>query len=319
VRASFIWSPNRLGHGNQVEILTRENRFAEHPEERLEASLHAIHPGTLAKLGIPLLAGRDVGPSDRPDGPRVALISERLAQDLWPDENPIGKRFETREDDEPLFVEVVGVTADARHRTRLIDPFGPQRDVYYAFDQTPWRTLTLALRTEADIAVGPLAVAVRDLVRAIDADLPVYEIATMQQNLRREESSARLSAGLVLVYAVLAMALAALGLYGMLAHWVRARRREIGVRMALGADRRTVLTGTLRSGLVPVAAGGLVGLVLSLAAGRILVRALYGVSPHEPMTWTTVPLLLTLVAVTALYLPARRASCTDPVEVLRAD
>jgi predicted permease len=319
VRESFIWSPNRLGHGNQVEILTAEGRFADNPEERLEASLHTLHPGTLTKLGIPLLAGRDVSTTDVAGGARVALISERLAADLWPGESPIGRRFETVHDGEIVHVEVIGVTADARHRTRLIDPFGPQRDVYYPFAQAPWRTMTLALRTDPGIDVGPLAASVRRLVRELDAGLPVYDVATMSENLRREEASARLSAGLVLLYAALAVALAALGLYGMLAHSVRARRREIGVRLALGADARTVLATTLRSGLAPVALGALGGLAVSLAAGRVLVRTLYGVSAYDPLTYTAAPLLLAGIALAALYLPARRAARTDPVDALRAE
>lgn len=319
VEDSFIWSPNRLGHGNQVDILTVEGRFADHPEERLEASLHALRPGTLSKLGIPLLAGRDVSAADHAGAPRVALVSERLAADLWPGQEPLGRRIETVDGGELVSIEVVGVAADARHRTRLIDPFGPQRDVYYPFEQTPWRTMTLALRTAPEADTAALAGAVRRIVRDFGDDVPVYEIGTMSANLHQEEASARLSAALVILYATLTVALAALGLYGMLAHSVRSQRREIGVRMALGADTGTVLTGTLRSGLAPVVIGGLVGLMASLAMGRLLAGALYGVSAYDPLTYSAVPLMLAVVAIVALYLPARRASRTDPVEVLRPD
>lgn len=316
---AFIWSPNRLGHGNQVEILTPEGRFADHVDERLEASLHTLHPGTLTKLGIPLLAGRDVSTADRADTRRVALVSERLASDLWPGEDAVGKRLETVEGGELVRIEVIGVTADARHRTRLIDPFGPQRDVYYPFAQSPWRTLTLALRFAPGVDTATLAGAVRNMVRDLGDDIPVYDVGTMGENLRQEESSARLSAALVMLYAALTVALAALGLYGMLAHSVRSRRQEIGVRLALGADSSAVLAGTMRSGIKPVAIGGLMGLVASLAMGRLLAGALYGVSAYDPLTYALVPLLLAAVATTALYLPARRASRTDPVEVLRPE
>jgi predicted permease len=319
VRRAFIWSPNRLGHGNQVEILTAEGRYADFPAERLEASLHSVHPGTLAQLGIALRAGRDVSASDRAGAPRVALVSERLAADLWPGEDAVGKRFDAVHEGEPIRVQVIGVTADALHRTRLIDPFGPQRDVYYPFAQAPWRSMTLALRLQPAADPGALATAVRALVRDIDAELPVYGVALMADNLRAEESSARLAAALVLLYAGLSVALAALGLYGMLAHSVRARRREIGVRLALGADAGTVLAGTLRSGLLPVLAGGLIGLATSALAARLLVGALYGVSAFDARIYAAVPALLAAVACAALWLPARRASRTDPVEVLRPD
>jgi len=316
---AFIWSPNRIGHGNWVELLTREGRWDLYPEERTEASRHHVHPGALAALGIPLLEGRDVAASDGPGAPHVAIVSESLARHFWPDESAVGRRMASTENGSPISYQVVGVVADARHRTRLFDPFGPQLDVYFAFEQQPQRYLTLAVRTAADRQPGNLAPAVRAAVREIDPALPLYDVATMEERMRTEESHARLSALLIVLYAALAVALAALGVYGVLAHAVRGRTREIGVRVALGAGWAAIVRDVLGDTLKLVGVGLVFGIGAAMAGSRALDAALYGVAPWSVPIFGTVSALLIGIALLACVSPARRARAVDPTIALRAD
>ena len=154
-------------------------------------------------------------------------------------------------------------------------------------------------------------------MRAVDPDIPVFDVTTMGEQMRSEEASSRLTAVLVTAYAALALALAGLGLYGVLSYLVRSRKLEIGVRMALGAAPAAVRRHVVRSGAASVVAGCAVGLVASLAAGRALASVLYGVSPFHPLPYAAVLTIVLLVALAALWLPATRASRTDPVRALR--
>lgn len=316
---AFIWSPNRLGHGNQVEIVTQEGRWEIAPEERIEASLHTLRPGTLQSLGIRLVAGRDVAPTDGPDDPRVAWVSESLARALWPGQDPLGRRLETVDDGEPVVVEVAGVVSDARHRTRLIEPFEAQRDIYYPYAQEARGLLTVAIRHTDGADIAGLVDGVRAFVGDRTPSSPVYGVTTMAQQMRDEEGPARLGALLVAVYAVLAVALAALGLYGVLAHGVQLQLREIGIRMALGAERGRLFTRVVRRGMVMTAAGLAVGAVVAVPVARLLRSVVYGEAANTPWIFALVVGTMALVALASCALPARRAVRVAPSEVLRAE
>lgn len=316
---AFIWSPNRLGHGNQVEILTPEGRWQVAPEERIEASLHTLHPGTLGSLGIRLTSGRDVAPSDDPESPRVALVSESLARALWPGRDPVGQRAETVEDGELVSIEVVGVVSDARHRTRLIEPFEAQRDIYYPYAQEARGLLTVAVRYAEGAEVDELADGVRRIVRRMSPSSPVYGVTTMAEQMRREEGPARLGALLVAVYAVLAVALAALGLYGVLAHGVELQLREIGIRMALGAERSALFRRVVARGMLMTAAGLVVGGALAVPTARLLRGVVYGDASSTPWVIATVLGALAVVALTSSAIPARRVVRVAPSQVLRSE
>ncbi len=317
VEAAFVWSPNRLGHGNDVELLTLEGRFRDNPHERLEASMHLLHPGTLAKLGVPLLSGRDVAASDGAGAPRVALISQDLATALWPGQDPIGQRMETVERGSPLFITVIGVVGNARHRTRLIQPFGPQRDIYYPYAQNPLRTWTLALRYADGADVAAITRAARGVIRDIDPQLPVHEVTTMAERMREEESRSRLATTLVATYALLALALATLGLYGVISYWVAQRRREIGIRLAVGAGRGAILRTILHGGVSAVGFGIVAGVVLAVASAGAIEAALYGTRPLQAPVFAVAAVTLALVALAACVVPAWRASRLEPSVVLR--
>jgi len=316
---AFVWSPNRLGHGNQVSILTAEGRFEIAPEERIEASLHTLHPGTLQSLGMRLLRGRDVADSDDADSPRVALISESLARALWPGEDPVGRRVSTPQGGGVLDVEVVGVVADARHRTRLIEPFEAQRDIYYPYAQTPRGVLTVAVRYAEGASVQNLVDGVRAVVRESSPSAPVFGVTTMAERMRSEEGPARLGAVLVALYAVLAVSLAALGLYGVLAHGVQLQLREIGIRKALGADRASLMSRVVGRGMAMAVAGLAVGVALAIPGAHLLQDALYGVEPGAAHVYVIVLGALALVALASCAIPASRAVRVAPSDVLRAE
>ena len=319
VEDAFVWSPNRLGHGNQVDILTPEGRWEVAPEERLEASLHTLRPGTLESVGLRLVAGRGVEPGDGPDAPRVAWVSESLGQALWPGDSPLGRRMETVEGGERVSIEVVGVVSDARHRTRLIEPFAAQRDVYYPYAQNPGGLLSLALRYEEGAALTPLATAVREIVADLSPASPVHGVTTMAERMRLEEGPARLGALLVASYAVLAVGLAALGLYGVLAHDVQLQLREIGIRKALGARRGTLLARVLRRGMALTGVGLVVGLALAVPASGLVRGALYSEDAAAPWIYGAVLAALFLVALLSSALPAGRAVRVSPMDVLRTE
>lgn len=316
---AFIWSPNRLGHGNQVEILTPEGRWEIAPEERLEASLHTLRPGTLESVGTRLLAGRDVSAADGPESPRVALVSESLGRALWPGRDPVGQRVETVDDGELVSIEIIGVVSDARHRTRLIEPFEAQRDIYYPYAQEARGLLTVALRHAEGADVGALADGIREIVRRSSPASPVYGVTTMAEQMREEEGPARLGALLVGVYAILAVALAALGLYGVLAHGVQLQLREIGIRMALGADRGALFSRVVGRGMAMTAAGLVVGGALAVPATRALRGVVYGEPSATPWIFALVLGTMAVVALASCAIPARRAVGVAPTEVLRAE
>lgn len=318
VEHAFLWGPNRLGHGNWVDILTREDRWHDYPDERLEASRHQMRPGTLRKLGIPLLAGRDFGAGDDAESPRVAIISESLARALFGEVDVVGRRIESGRWGGTVF-QVVGVVADARHRTRLFQPFGAQWDVYFPFRQETHRLATLVIRAGEDRDAADLAAPLRTVVREVDPTLAVYGVGTMAEQMREEESRSRLTALLVGLYAGLAALLAALGVYGVLAHTVRQRLREMGIRIALGARGADVVKKVVGMGLGVVAWGLAGGLVVALVSTGLLASALYGVSPREPEIFALVGAALLAVALAASLLPGWRATRVDPITVMKEE
>ena len=317
VRNAFLWSPSPLGGGNWVFFLTRPGEFDLDPLLRVEASRHHIEPRTLQRLGVPLRAGRDFADTDRGGAPRVAIVSESLARHLWPGEDAIGRRLETRIRNERALLEVIGVAAAARQRSRLLEPFGAQRDIYVPFQQLPERFLSVLLRYDPDADLERIAATLRRRVLAVDPTLPVYDVLTMDQRMWREEARARLSTVLVACCAGLALVLAVLGVYGVLAHLVRQERRETGIRLALGASGAAIGRGVMVRGLTLVGLGAIAGLAAALVCSRLLEGALFGVEPHDPRVFGAAIVCIVVPAIAACALPARRAARADPLEVLR--
>jgi predicted permease len=272
---------------------------------------NSVSPGYFRTLGIPLVAGRDFQDSDRPGAAKVAVINELLARRFWPTESALGKRLRVGSD--PGLHEVVGVARDGKYVSLTEEPrpflYLPLLQHGAIFNET-----VLLARSEPGAAILG---ALRDEARGLDPALPLFHVRTMAESLDGQLSDRRQGTLLIAVFGALALLLAAVGLYGVVAYSVTGRTREIGVRMALGAARRDVVALFVGRGARLALIGVGAGLVLSAGLTRLLVGMLFGVGPTDAATFAGVSLLLTAVAMLASWLPARRAARIDPMEALR--
>ncbi len=324
VDSTTLWGPSMLGRATWVVETAPEGAPRDDPKDTIMSWRHSVNPGALANLGIPILRGRDFTWSDDARAPRVAIVSESTARAMWPGADPVGRRFSSIR--HGIGFTVIGVTRDARHRQRLdlldaamgIPPsgLGPQRDIYFPYLQRPNAALVVAVRT-SDPAIA--AQSLRAAVRRKDPALTVYDMALLEERLLRQDRGSRVLTSLAAAYAAVALALAAIGLYGVLTHSVEQRTREIGIRRALGAGRSSVLWRVLRDGLAMTLVGCAVGLAGALFATRVLVTLLFGVTPVDPAVLGSISLFLLVVAAAASWLPARRATRVDPSVALRGD
>ncbi len=281
--------------------------------EYFSANRAAVDPDFFDAAGIQVLRGRNFTTTDLPDGQRAAIISEATAQRFFEDGDAVGRMLRRLGDDARDLL-VVGVASDARVRTL---GGAPELMVYLPYSQAYSPFLTVVASTTAD--PERLALALMHTGREVDPDLWVWETKTMDQHLGIMLLPARLSAFLLSVVAALALLLSSIGLYGVVSYAVAQRTREVGIRMALGADADRVVRLLAASGLKLVLVGMVVGLVASLALARLLSDLLFGVETFDLMTFVTVPVVLGLTAVVAAYLPARRAARLNPVTALRVE
>jgi len=276
--------------------------------------LHLAGPEYVETLRVPLLRGRWFAERDRQGTPAVAVVDEAAAGKYWAGRDPVGQRIDLSPALGPEFpaAEVVGVIGNVKYDQVAAD-MAP--NVYLSYQQSSYPGYFVILRSTGD----PLALAdaVRAAVTGVRSNVPVYDLLTMEQRIANSTSRDKFNMLLLLAFAVLALVLAAVGLYGVLAYSVTQRTREIGIRMALGARTGDVLRLIVKQGLRLVLAGSLLGLAGALALTRLLRSLLFGVSSTDPLTFVTVPVLLAAVAVLACWLPARRAAKVDPVEALR--
>jgi putative ABC transport system permease protein len=282
------------------------------------ADVQAVAPGYFEAMGIPVLDGRRFDERDGLDAPPVALVSEALARAYWSGRPVIGGRIRLDNDDEP-FAQVVGIVPDIR-QVRL-DRAAARGTLYLPYAQTPltWgrvHTMTLTVRTSVDPT--SLVTAIRREIHALDPSAPLYEIRTMKQAVADTTATSRFSMLLQALFALVALALATVGLYGVLAFTVARRTAEIGIRMALGAQASDVQRMVVRQGMRMVAVALVLGLMAALAIARLLGSLLFGVSPLDPVTYVTVVGVLVLAALMACWIPSRRASRVDPAGALRA-
>jgi putative ABC transport system permease protein len=286
------------------------------PDDDIRVYRHTISPNFFATMGIRLLRGRDFSAQDNAQAPRAVIISDSMAGRLWPGEDPIGKRVSTSRDQNQnrIWDQVVGVVGDVKYRTLIRDQ-NKDPDIYLPLLQNPEPDFVLAVRTQGD--PSGLVSAIRSEVGRLDANLPVYDIATMQKRMDNVTTNARFSTLLLGVFACVAMLLAVVGIYGVMAYSVTQRTHEIGIRMALGADRSDVLKLVVGESLTLVGIGVGIGLVGAFAATRVLASQLYSVSATDPLTFSVVSLILAGVALGASYVPARRATRVDPMVALR--
>jgi putative ABC transport system permease protein len=280
------------------------------PDEDVAAEYQVVTPDYFQAMGIPLVKGRTLGESDDADAPPVAVINEAMARWQWPGEDPIGKRISFG--DEANALEIVGVVSDVRHFSY---DRAPRPEIYAPFYQDPWPFMALVVRSEGD--PGGLVEAVRREVMAVDSDQPVYAVSTMEQVLADSLEAKRFVARLLILFAAVAIVLALVGIYGVISYSVNQRVQEIGIRMALGAQRAEVLRFVLAWGFKMVLVGTVAGLLVALALGRSISGLLYGVRPADPVILASVTVFLLIAAAAATYLPARRASRVDPLVALR--
>ena len=281
----------------------------------LEAERRFVSPNYFQTMGVQLVAGRGFTRADGIDAPPVAIVDEEFVRRFWPGENPIGQRIAMGSgNNQPVWREVVGVVRHSRHYD--LHTVGREA-AYYPFGQFGINTMYMAVRTDADPAT--VSGAVRAEVREIDPNQPVSDVQTMQARVGEAVAQPEFNMWLLGGFALIALVLAALGIYGVISYSVGQRRHEVGVRMALGADRGDVRSLFLRQGLILVAAGLGVGLLAALALSRLLVTLLYEVSPADPFTYVAVALLLGSVALAACLIPAAAATRVEPVTVLREE
>ena len=271
-------------------------------------------PGYFATLDIPRLRGRLFDASDRAGRPLVGVVNQAAVRRLYGGLDPIGSRLTFgNPGDSASWVTIVGVVGDIHH-AGLNEPPYPQ--VYLPVAQAPRRWMVLVARTDAR---DPLALArsTRQAVTSLDPDLALSEVATMEQRIAGATARPRVSAIVLGGFAVAALLLAAIGIYGVMAYSAAQRTREIGIRIALGAEQRDILKLIVGQGMVLIAIGAGIGLALALAATRVFKSLLFGVSATDPLTFTVVLLVLIAVALLACYVPARRATKVDPLVALR--
>ncbi len=278
-------------------------------------------PGYLEAMKISVVSGRALLPSDNvPEAADVAVIDEKLAERTFPGEDPLGRELLVDHFNEQTFslervpLRIVGVVSNVRSTSLASEG---RETIYTAYLFNSFLPLVYVVRTMVDPA--SLQATVREVVLDIDPDIPVATLATLESYVSNAMAPTRFMLALIGVFAGVALALAALGLYGVIAYSVRQRNRELGVRLALGATDGDLLRLVLGQGLFVSLAGIAIGVAASFALTRIIQSQLVGVSPIDAVTFMSVPAVLLTVAVVATYVPARRATLLDPVEALREE
>ena len=293
-----------------------QGRPAPPPNAEPRAQVRIVSPGYFATVGIPLVRGRVFGAADRVGNARTMVVSEETVRRYFPEEDPIGKHidFGWNRDGDHLSGEIVGVVGDVRQHG-LSEEVTPH--IYAAWDQWPIDEITVVMRSRGDPAVALKAA--RATVLSLDRDLPVYDAFTLETMVDRALGQPRFYVLLLSIFAALAVVLAVVGIYGVIAYTVQQRTREIGIRIALGASRERVVAMVVRRGLILALAGIAFGSAGAYAVSRVLQSLLFGVGARDPFTFGAVAALLGGVALLASWLPARRAARVDPLAAMRAE
>jgi putative ABC transport system permease protein len=315
VRAAAAVSTLPMSGNNSWTFVTVEGRPSPPPGQEPRVGRVVVTPDYFRAMNIPVLQGRAFQLSDSAASLPVAIVNEEFARRYWPGESPLGKRFRRgRIDSGKPWVEIVGVARNVRHRGVAVDV---RPEMFFPFSQAPERSMTIVLAAAADTSA--IALAARREVRALRPEQAVSNVQAMTQFLAADRGSASLLTGLLAAFAFVALALATMGLYAVVSLAVGQSTREIGIRLALGAQGRDVVRLILRRWMGTTGAGILAGLALTLMLGRALTTLLFGVHPTDGPVLLGITAFLVFVAALASYLPARRATRVDPMVALRSE
>jgi putative ABC transport system permease protein len=306
-----------LGQNSMSFPFTVEGRPATPEASRPTAAYRAVTEGYFGAMGIPLISGRAFTAGDTLQTPAVVIINRTMARRFWPDEDPLGKRIRFGEPDDPTYT-IVGVVGDVKHQGLADDEIAAiyQPHAQKRFAWLRWMTLVVRVADGDPLA---LVAPIRGRIAEVDRAQPVYDVVAMERLLSNSVARPRFSSFLFGLFALLALSLAAVGLYGVMSYAVARRAREIGLRMALGARTNDVFTLVIRRGMKLTSLGLAVGLAGAAAGARVLQTLLFHVSATDPLTFAVVAGVLTVVAMLACYLPARRATRVDPLTALRRE
>ena len=308
--AVIDWLP--LSLNNSSDAIYIEGEPIPKPTEAPIACSFSASPGYFRTMQTKLLMGREFDSRDKQDGTRVAVVNKAFADQLMRGKDPIGKRFRTSPDGKPI--QIVGVAEDGKYFS-LSEPRKPA----WWGPLEIWYAANAALVARTNLNSTQALRLIQDASKDLDPALPLYSAGTLVQRLDLPLFPARMAASALGAFGVLALILAATGIYGVMAYAISRRTREIGIRMAIGASQGQVLAIVARRALLLIGSGTVVGLVVALAAGRFLEQILYGVQPTDPLTLAIVLLMMLAIATLACWIPARRAIRINPVTALRQE
>ncbi|MEO7272023.1 MAG: ADOP family duplicated permease, partial [Vicinamibacterales bacterium] len=314
IQAVGVGFPGPLRGSNASGSFFIDGRPSTDRSEQPNANLGSVSGGFFSAMGIPIVQGRTFDERDGAKAPGVALANVTLARTYWPGESPLGKRVRFDADSTAPWITIVGLVGDVRQHG--LDQ-APPPILYIPYRQFVVPFTNVVVRSTAP--AGTVASLLRTAVVTLDPDLPADEITSLQTVLDRSVDQPRFRATLIGAFAIAALLLAAVGVYGLMSHSVTERTRDIGIRIALGAQPWQVLAGIMKEGLVLALAGIGIGLASALLAVRVIASFLYGVGAADPLTLGSVALLLLIVALAASYIPSRRALRVDPIAALRGD
>ena len=312
VTAAAAMNTLPLSGGGSTQPVAVEGRAAASLSEQPEVAVRIFTPGTLRTLGIALRSGRDFTEADTDKAPAAVLVSETMAKQFWPGEEAVGKRL-TMTFYPGVVREVVGVVGDVK--LRGLEKTSPIAALYVPYAQMPRSWMSLVVRTAQ--SPGSVGSAVEAAVHAVDPDQPVVDMKTMEEHLGASLAHARFSMLLLAVFAALALLLSSIGIYSVLAYAVKRRTREIGIRMALGADGGDLVRMVVFQGMRPALIGLAIGVAASLVLGRLLAGLVFGIAPTDPLTFAAASALLSGVALAACAVPAWRATRVEPTQALQ--
>jgi predicted permease len=313
VETAAVVSQIPLGGNGDMYGIHIEDKPNPNPEDDPSGDRYSITPNYFHAMHIPLLSGREFTLQDTASSSPVIIVNQTLAQSVWPGENPIGKRIRIGDPKSPAKT-VVGVAGDVLHRS-----LNSSHTLQFYLPHTQMADSSVILAVRTSISPAALAAAVRHEIAAVDPLQPVSGVSTMEEIVAASVMQQRFSVFLFTIFAVIALLLAATGIFGVISSAVTQRTHEIGVRMALGADKQNILRLVASHGLRPALIGAVVGIVAALGLSQFLTSLLFSVKPTDPATFFSVTGILAAVAAIACYIPARRAMRVDPIVALRCE